>query len=189
MIRFFNIIAFCLIIASAIALYQLKFETRQLQERADHLNRQIIEDQSGIRVLEAEWAYLSSPERLQELAGRYLALKPASPAQVMLTVSSISLRGDDAVTPLLVDEFQAPRPVVKPAPRLRMIDDLRQAQKIEPDLPALVQQASPVHKVADTRVAEAQQAKAVPREKEQHRQPFNPLTDQLRLISSDGGRQ
>ena len=36
----------------------------------------------SVRILRAEWVYLTRPQRLQELAGKYLALKPTAARQI-----------------------------------------------------------------------------------------------------------
>lgn len=70
--------------ALSAGLYLLENETQRLERRLARLDRQVIEVEKSIQVLEAEWSYLNRPERLQDLAVRFidrLGLKPIRPAQ------------------------------------------------------------------------------------------------------------
>ena len=81
---------------------------------ANDLRAQMEEDRRAIKVLEAEWAYLSRPDRLQKLAQKFLVLQPTVARQVG-DVADLRLKPRD--------EILAPQPAidtseaaVKPAP-------------------------------------------------------------------------
>lgn len=63
------------------------FYTSQSVQQAEHDLRRIQAaargEEESIRVLKAEWAYLNSPERIEELSSEYLRLAPAEPEQVL----------------------------------------------------------------------------------------------------------
>ena len=50
------------------AMFQVKYEVTRLDDRLARVNRQIVEDQDRIHALKAEWAVLTQPRRLEELA-------------------------------------------------------------------------------------------------------------------------
>jgi cell division protein FtsL len=67
-------------IAAAFALYAVKHDTRQLDQRVQANERALEKAQSDIAVLKAELGYLTRPERLEPLA-RARGLEPASARQ------------------------------------------------------------------------------------------------------------
>jgi hypothetical protein len=64
------------------ALFQVKYEVMAQEDELAHLNRQIAESREAVRVLNAEWSFLTQPARLSELAKRYLTLVPIGTAQL-----------------------------------------------------------------------------------------------------------
>ena len=102
--RVFTTIAAVCALLSGAALMQLKLAVQDQAEKVAALADQIHKDQESIRILEAEWAYLTSPQALQEQSIEFLALMPPSPKQVLESVSDIPMRrakepvsGDDTV--------------------------------------------------------------------------------------------
>lgn len=100
---FTTIAAICALLSGA-ALMQLKLAVQDQAEKVVELADQIHKDQESIRILEAEWAYLTSPQALQEQSIEFLALMPPSPKQVLESVADIPMRrakepvsGDDTV--------------------------------------------------------------------------------------------
>jgi len=69
------------VIAVGYAMFEVKMEVVQQEETLNHLNRQIAEGREQIRVLHAEWSFLTGPTRLDQLANRYLSLAPLKAAQ------------------------------------------------------------------------------------------------------------
>lgn len=53
-------------------LFHVAFQVESLESRLDALDRQILQEQEAMRVLDAEWSYLNRPERIAELAELYL---------------------------------------------------------------------------------------------------------------------
>ena len=62
-------------------LFQLKYQVQGLEDKLARLNRQILESEEAIHVLNAEWSYLNRPERIEGLARKYLALQPTAGKQ------------------------------------------------------------------------------------------------------------
>lgn len=68
---------------ASVALFHITFEVEQLQDELNSLNKQILEEQKAVHVLQAEWGYLTRPEHIEALAGRLLPhLQPPAAHQV-----------------------------------------------------------------------------------------------------------
>lgn len=65
---------------------------RAEEAQLKRIERQIAQEQAKIKVLKADWALLTKPERLQELAHRHLALAPVAAAQ-FTQLASLPMRG------------------------------------------------------------------------------------------------
>jgi cell division protein FtsL len=83
MIRFLNILAIVALIGSAVYAYTTKYETIYRAEQINKMKHEIQAERDGIGVLRAEWAHLARPERIQELATKYLDLQPLSLNQIV----------------------------------------------------------------------------------------------------------
>ena len=68
---------------ASIALFHIKFQVEQLQDELNSLNKQILEEQKAVHVLQAEWSYLTRPKHIESLAARLLPhLQPPITHQV-----------------------------------------------------------------------------------------------------------
>ncbi len=81
--RLFNLIAVGLLIGSAAYAYSIKYETILFGEQIIKTRHLVTAEQDAIARLHAEWALLSRPERLQELADRHTNLKPLDLNQIV----------------------------------------------------------------------------------------------------------
>lgn len=106
----YTALAVFLLVAVCIGLFQVKYRVEGMRERADALALLYEEDAAAIRVLKTEWAYLTRPQRLQELAERFLPLQPVE-ARQLSALEALSLRPLADVTP--------PGDVNPPKPRKR----------------------------------------------------------------------
>jgi cell division protein FtsL len=70
--------------AVVVGLFVIKHRVQSLEEKLTALNAEIISDQNAIQVLEAEWAYLNQPARLEELSRRLLGMDAPRPEQTRL---------------------------------------------------------------------------------------------------------
>ncbi|HEC90852.1 MAG TPA: hypothetical protein ENI55_04215 [Alphaproteobacteria bacterium] len=66
----------------SLALFSVKYRVQDLEGEITGLNRAITNDRKAIHVLRAEWSYLNNPDRLGEIARRYLSLAPVSAEQI-----------------------------------------------------------------------------------------------------------
>jgi hypothetical protein len=92
MIRFATITALVLMFLLAYGVYQGGALARAEEARLKQIERQIAREHAKIKVLKADWALLTKPERIQELAARHLALAPVAAAQFM-QLASVPMRG------------------------------------------------------------------------------------------------
>lgn len=69
--------------AAIFGLNHFKFEVREVKNEVKQLERELKKEQNSLHVLEAEWAYLNRPERLQRLSQKYFTLVPLSGTQLV----------------------------------------------------------------------------------------------------------
>ena len=114
--RSITLITLLVLIVVSYGLYNLKYEVEDLQDHANGLKAQMEEDRRAIKVLEAEWAYLSRPDRLQRLSSKFLILEPTIARQVgdMADLRLKPMDGLEAAPPV-VDTAEAGHP--RPAPQ------------------------------------------------------------------------
>ncbi|MBL4612616.1 MAG: hypothetical protein JKY91_02630 [Emcibacter sp.] len=104
-----------MVMISAGTVFSLKETTERLEARKQQLSSLILKDRSAIKVLRAEMAYLSQPERLQKLSRRFLALSPSRPDQMADSVNAIASREDFQMARMPADAFPLLLPQEKPA--------------------------------------------------------------------------
>ena len=116
-----TLLSFVLAAVTGYGMYQLTYDVVGLEELGER-NRQILARQEAIHVLNAEWAYLNEPGRLQRLADRHLDLRPLSANQVV-PVSALVIMNDPA--PRNASAAVRVR-MPKPKPVLAALDKRRQ---------------------------------------------------------------
>ncbi|HEX6442805.1 MAG TPA: hypothetical protein VF007_11505 [Stellaceae bacterium] len=101
MIRLGALFWLALVVAAGFVTFKVKYAVQDLEDELNRVKKQTIAEQQEIRVLSAEWTYLTQPERLAELNRRFLQLGPIGPKQLQQKIEDIPLR---------------PLPVSPPAP-------------------------------------------------------------------------
>lgn len=66
------LVAACL----GVALFMVKYEVQDREEKLAALHREILANQEAVHVLEAEWSYLNRPSNLEAMVRRHLDLVP-----------------------------------------------------------------------------------------------------------------
>lgn len=94
--RLSSILWIFVIVCAASALYAVKYRVQGMDEEIVAMKSQIKAEKSALHVLNAEWAYLTRPDRIRKLAEKHLSLAPVSGLQ-MADVSEIPFPADDAV--------------------------------------------------------------------------------------------
>lgn len=92
MIRPSTILWIAAVILIGYAMFQVKYEVLQQEQQLARLDHAILKDRESIRVLNAEWSYLSQPTRLDQLAKRYLALAPIGTPQLLVNLDALPMR-------------------------------------------------------------------------------------------------
>jgi cell division protein FtsL len=95
MIRAATVLWAAIVVAVGYAMFQVKYEVMQQESQLARIHRQIAENREAVRVLNAEWSFLTQPARLETLAHRYLDLAPIGTAQLG-TIAAIPLRAPAA---------------------------------------------------------------------------------------------
>jgi len=83
MLRGLNVVLVMVVLGLAFVLYSLEHRMRAGERALAKLDNEIVEERELIRLLEAEWSYLTRPARIERLAREHLAMGPLEPAQVI----------------------------------------------------------------------------------------------------------
>ena len=79
--RIIHLLVIGVLVFAAAYVYRIKMDSTVRTERVLKLHAEIREQRDAIAVLRSEWAKLDSPQRLQGLTERHLALKPLNANQ------------------------------------------------------------------------------------------------------------
>lgn len=91
------------------ATYEVKYQVAHVDDELGRVNRAIDTDRDQLRVLSAEWSYLTQPARLDQLRQRHLALVPVTRAQLG-SLDQIPFRSGEAGAPAVASAPAAPSP-------------------------------------------------------------------------------
>ena len=76
-------IVWMLLLASGfVGLYTVKYKVQAVKAEVVATERKLLEEKRNLHVLEAEWSYLTRPERLAQLSAKYLQLEPTGGIQL-----------------------------------------------------------------------------------------------------------
>lgn len=68
------------------ALFHVKYQVALIADQLKAVLRQKEDVTQAMHLLQAEWAYLNEPARLEVLAQKYLALGPSAPHQILSAI-------------------------------------------------------------------------------------------------------
>ena len=103
MIKLLNSFLVIAVLTSAAVLYNLEHTTRGLERDIAKVKRETQNNVEAIKLLKAEWASLTRPERIQQLAEQNLKLAPIH-AQQFVTETELASRVPDAA--VVVDDIK-----------------------------------------------------------------------------------
>jgi len=66
------------------ALFKVKYEVVEIEQKLQHTLVQIGREEENIHILKAEWSHLNEPQRLQNLAKKYLDIGSIKTEQVVV---------------------------------------------------------------------------------------------------------
>ena len=92
MIRLGTLFWLVLVSATGFAMFGVKYQVQALEDELARTNRATATEEHELRVLQAEWAYLTRPETLGAMNRQFLSLGPLVTKQLHTTVSDIPLR-------------------------------------------------------------------------------------------------
>jgi hypothetical protein len=90
--RSINLFGGILVVVAGAALFQIKYKVEEKDKALDKVHAQYLEDQKAIRVLKAEWAFLNSPDYIQDVTLKYLDLRPTKSSQIIKSLDDIPFR-------------------------------------------------------------------------------------------------
>jgi hypothetical protein len=67
---------------AACAMFRVKYQVVALHKDIARIHQEIVNTQAQLHLLQAEWVYISKPERIRALAEAYLALEPVPPTRI-----------------------------------------------------------------------------------------------------------
>jgi cell division protein FtsL len=81
--RLLHVIAIGALVASAVYVYSLKYQTIYASEQIVKTRHLIAKERDAINILRAKYAFLTRPDRLQALADKQLDMQPLSLHQIV----------------------------------------------------------------------------------------------------------
>ena len=104
----------------AFGMYHLAYEVKRLEDQLITYNRALMREREAIDFLQAEWSYLSRPDRLQASAARHLELQ-ATPLHRLQRIEDLPPRPIGAMADgwgviVVPDPSAPPSPLAKPMP-------------------------------------------------------------------------
>lgn len=95
MVKVINAFLVLAVLVAAFFMYSLEHSTRGLERQVAKLKTGISDERETIKLLDAEWASLTRPDRLQKLAEEQLHLQPLKATQIV-TVADLKAKIPDA---------------------------------------------------------------------------------------------
>jgi hypothetical protein len=92
MIRLGTLFWLVLVSATGFAMFGVKYQVQALEDELARTNRAAAAEEHELRVLEAEWAYLTRPATLEAMNRQFLSLTPIATKQLHATAADIPLR-------------------------------------------------------------------------------------------------
>jgi hypothetical protein len=92
MIRLGTLFWLVLVSATGFAMFGVKYQVQALEDELARTNRATAAEEHELRVLEAEWAFLTRPATLEAMNRQFLSLGPIATKQLHATATDIPLR-------------------------------------------------------------------------------------------------
>jgi cell division protein FtsL len=129
--RILNISLVVVLVMTAAIVYDVKYTSTYEAQKVARLNNEINHEREKIATLKAEWSQLSSPDRIQRLASKYLGMKPLPIAQIG-NFLSLPARTQTSSDPIgdLIDGM----PGAKRDPIGNILDKLESAKNEQPEI-------------------------------------------------------
>jgi hypothetical protein len=92
MIRLGTLFWLVLVSATGFAMFGVKYQVQAVEDDLARTNRATAAEEHELRVLDAEWAYLTRPATLEAMNRQFLSLGPIATKQLHATATDIPLR-------------------------------------------------------------------------------------------------
>lgn len=106
------LIAILLMAAGLAMLVHIKHKVQHLQSDLVELERQVHREEDAIHVLQAEWSYLTTPERLRQLSEKYLSVDTIQVAQVRGSMENMIMLAEKAEDHVSIYDMLEDEPVM-----------------------------------------------------------------------------
>ena len=116
MIRLRTLFWLVLVAATGFAMFGVKYQVQAIEDELAGIKRATAAEEHEIRVLDAEWAYLTRPETLEAMNRQFVSLVPISTKQLHTTVADIPMRPLPPAPPTPPAEAAAVVAAAEPAP-------------------------------------------------------------------------
>jgi len=116
MIRLRSLFWLLLVSATGFAMFGVKYQVQALEDELGRINRSAAAEEHEIRVLDAEWAYLTRPQTLEAMNRQFFSLVPTSTKQLRTTVADIPMRPPPPASPPPTVEAATMVAATEPAP-------------------------------------------------------------------------
>jgi hypothetical protein len=135
MIKLSTLFWLVLVSTTSFAMFAVKYGVQSLEDELNRTKRATIAEEHAIRADEAEWAYLTRPETLDEMNRRHLALGPITTKQLRTSVIDIPLRAAAPVVAVAEQPAESAPPAI-PASTIAPALVEKQAEVVEFARPA-----------------------------------------------------
>lgn len=82
------------LVALSFVIYEIKYDTREMEDRVASLRLEIQKERDAIAILRAEWSHLNRPERIERLAKKHLGYAPMQARQMVTPEQFAVLRAE-----------------------------------------------------------------------------------------------
>lgn len=79
-------------------LFKVKHEVVEIEQKISKITQQIQREKESIHILKAEWSHLNEPQRLKNLAQKFLDITPMKTNQILAVSRDLDLKDDFART-------------------------------------------------------------------------------------------
>ena len=83
MLRLVNAVLVAGLLAAAYCVYALEHQRRNGEREIGRIKADIAEETEATKLLNAEWSFLTRPDRIEQLSQKYLSLGVIAPQQVI----------------------------------------------------------------------------------------------------------
>jgi hypothetical protein len=142
MIKLGTLFWLVLVSATGFAMFGVKYQVQALEDELARTNRATAAEEHELRVLEAEWAYLTRPATLEAMNRQFLSLSPIATKQLHTTAADIPLRPPPPAEPPPV-EPPAVVAAAEPAPATSMPQSAPEGVPVRVPEPATQTAAEP----------------------------------------------